>query len=56
MKRRNLMRKFKAKGWYHKRDNGPHEVITDGIHTEAIPRHKEINERLAQMLIKKWGL
>jgi mRNA interferase HicA len=50
------MKKFSAKGWYTLRDKGPHETITDGVHTEQIPRHSEINEHLAKALIKKWGL
>jgi mRNA interferase HicA len=50
------MKKFEAKGWYTQRNKGPHEVITDGVHIEQIPRHSDINERLAKVLIKKWGL
>jgi hypothetical protein len=45
------MKRFESKGWYTLRDKGPHETITDGIHTESIPRHSEINERLARALL-----
>jgi len=38
------------------RHGGKHDVYTDGINTEQIPRHAEINEILAKALIKKWGL
>jgi mRNA interferase HicA len=56
LKRKDLIKKFKAKGWYTLRNKGSHEVITDGTHTEAIPRHSEINEQLARALIRRWGL
>ena len=56
MKRRDLIKLFEKKGWYTLRDNGSHEIITDGVNTEAIPRHREINELLAKALIKKWNI
>jgi len=56
MKRRDLIKLFEKKGWYALRDNGIHEIITDGTNNEAIPRHREINELLAKSLIKKWDL
>ncbi|WP_276836184.1 type II toxin-antitoxin system HicA family toxin [Megasphaera stantonii] len=56
MKRRELLKLFENAGWYLKRNGGRHDVYTDGKHTEAIPRHPDINERLAKELIKRWGL
>ena len=56
MKRRELIKLFKMKGWYQLRNKGIHEIITDGNSTEAIPRHRELNEKLAKALIKKWNL
>ena len=56
VKRRDLIILFEKKGWYTLRDNGSHEIITDGANTEAIPRHREINEMLAKALIRKWNL
>lgn len=56
MKRRELLKLFETAGWYLKRNGGNHDVYTDGKNSEAIPRHSEINERLAKGLIKKWGL
>ena len=38
------------------RQGGSHEVWTDGVNTEMIPRHREIDERLARTIIKKWSL
>lgn len=56
MKHRDLIKLFENKGWYLKREGGNHEVYTDGEHDETIPRHREINEKLARALIKKWKL
>lgn len=56
MKQIDLKRLFKDKGWYYLRDGGSHEIWTNGKETEEIPRHREINERLAKYLIKKHKL
>ncbi|WP_314062516.1 type II toxin-antitoxin system HicA family toxin [uncultured Vagococcus sp.] len=56
MKKRDLENKFKKKGWSILRSGGKHDIWSNGNATEQIPRHREINERLAQSLIKKWGL
>lgn len=56
MKRRILIKKLEAKGWYLKRSGSNHDIYTDGIHSEPIPRHPDINEKLAKAIIKKWGL
>lgn len=56
MKRRDLEKKLKAAGWYLLRNGGAHDVWTDGKEITTIPRHAEINERLAKAIIKKWGL
>ncbi len=56
MKRRDLINLFYKKGWTILRAGGNHDIYTDGVHKEAIPRHNEINEQLAKALIKKWNL
>ena len=56
MKRRELILKFTRKGWYLKRHGASHDIFTDGVHTEIIPRHPDIKENLAKALIKKWDL
>lgn len=30
--------------------------ISEGDDEEKIPRHREINERLARAILRKWGL
>lgn len=56
MKRRELLKLFQSHGWYLLRNGASHDIYTDGTHKEIIPRHADINERLAKGLIKKWGL
>ena len=56
MKRRELLKLFEKAGWYLKRNGSSHDIYTDGINSEAIPRHPDVNERLAKELIKRWGL
>jgi mRNA interferase HicA len=56
MKKRDLENKFKKAGWQFLRNGGDHDIWTNGTDVEAIPRHREVNERLAKGLIKKWGL
>ena len=56
MKRRDLVKLLEKNGWYLKRNGGNHDLYTDGERTEPIPRHPEIQERLAKSIIKKLGL
>jgi predicted RNA binding protein YcfA (HicA-like mRNA interferase family) len=56
MKRKDLIKLLEKSGWYLKRNGGNHDIYTDGNRAEPIPRHSEINERLAKEIIKKLGL
>lgn len=56
MKHRELVKLLETNGWYIKRNGGNHDIYTDGRKIEPIPRHPEINERLAKSIIKKLGL
>ena len=56
MKRRDLVKLLKKNGWYLKRNGANHDLYTNGEKVEPIPRHSEINEKLAQAIIKKLGL
>lgn len=56
MKRKDLIKLFERNGWVLEREGGSHTVYTDGKDHEAIPRHNEVNERLAKALIKKHNL
>lgn len=56
MKRRDLEKLLKNNGWYFLRSGSNHDVYTNGNETEALPRHKEINEQLAKAIIRRRGL
>jgi mRNA interferase HicA len=53
VKRRDLESSLKRCGWRFLRSGGRHDVWTDGAREEAIPRHREINERLAQAILRR---
>ena len=55
-KRADLIKLLERNGWYLKRNGGGHDIYTNGIQTEVIPRHKEIKENLAKTIIKRQGL
>ncbi len=56
MKRKDFIKLFEKNGWYLKRSGANHDIYTDGKATEPIPRHNEINETLAKVIIKRRGL
>jgi len=53
VKRRELERRMSDCGWRFLRHGANHDVWTDGQREEAIPRHREVNERLAQAILKR---
>ncbi|MFA5577315.1 MAG: type II toxin-antitoxin system HicA family toxin [Tissierellaceae bacterium] len=56
MKRREYIRLLESNGWKLKREGGNHTIYEkDGV-VEEVPRHREINERLARNKIKELGL
>lgn len=56
MKTKDLIKRLEQNGWYLKRHGGNHDIYTDGVRTEPIPRHPEIKEWLARDIIKRLGL
>ncbi len=56
MKYGELARMLRRNGWYLKREGRRHEIWTNGLAVEQVPRHKDINEELAKMIIKRCGL
>ena len=56
MKRRDLIKILERNGWYMKRNGGNHDLYTNGISVEPIPRHPDIRERLARDIIKRQNL
>lgn len=56
MKQRDLIKKLEKAGFRFKEHGGNHDTYKRGTDTEQVPRHKEINEITAKMILKKWGL
>lgn len=56
MKRRDLIKLLEKNGWTFDREGGSHTVYVKGDKTESIPRHNEINEKLAKSIIKEHHL
>ncbi len=56
MKQRDLIKKLEDAGFSFSRHGGRHDVYKRGEDEEEIPRHKEINERLANKILRKWGI
>jgi mRNA interferase HicA len=53
MKRRDLEKALRQLGWYFLRHGGKHDVWTDGKSEEAMPRHTEIHDKLAQAILRR---
>ena len=53
MKKRELTRKLAGYGWYLLRQGGSHEVWTNGDHVITVPRHSEIKENTARMILRE---
>lgn len=51
MKRRELERRLRSLGWRFVRHGGKHDVWSDGEREETVPRHTEINEKLATVIL-----
>lgn len=56
MKQKELIKKLESIGFEFYRHDGSHDIYRKGTDFETVPRHKEINERLAKAILKKWGL
>lgn len=55
MKRRDLIRRLEEMGCVLTRHGGKHDFYTNHKtkNSQPVPRHSEINERLARAIIKK---
>ena len=56
MKQRDLVKKLEAVGFKFTRQGGNHDIYKRGDDEEKVPRHREVNERLAKAILRKWGL
>ena len=55
MKQRELVKRLERVGFEFERHGGNHDIYRRGDDIEKVPRHKEINERLARAILKKWN-
>ena len=53
MKQRDLVKKLEDSGFVFERNGSNHDIYTRGEEKEEVPRHKEIDERLAKAIIKR---
>ena len=53
MKRRELEETLRKLEWSFLRHGAKHDVWTDGERQEPIPRHTDINEKLAQAILRR---
>jgi len=55
VKGKELERRLRGLGWIFQRHGGKHDVWVnaDGSFSEFVPRHMEINEKLAQVILRR---
>ena len=56
MKRTDLIKKLEDGGFVFDRHGSSHDIYVRGKTKETIPRHREIDERLAKAILKRNGL
>lgn len=56
MKRRHLIKLLEQEGFVFERHGSGHDIYRRGNDEEVNPRHREINERLARAILKKWRI
>ena len=56
VKQRDLVNKLMTVGFVFERHGGNHDIYRRGSQIEKVPRHKEINEKLARAILRKWGI
>lgn len=56
MKKTDLIKKLEKAGFVFERHGSNHDIYSRGNIKETIPRHNEINERLAKAILRRNGL
>lgn len=56
MKQRDLIKELENVGFTFERHGGNHDIYRRGKDVEKVPRHKEVNEKSARMIQRKWNL
>ncbi len=52
MKKKELEKQLRRLGRLFKRQGGNHEIWTNGVTTQPLPRHNEIKEHLAKAILQ----
>jgi mRNA interferase HicA len=52
MKRKKFEKELRKWGWWFMRHGSSHDIWTNGIIETSIPRHSEVNEKLAKSVIR----
>ena len=53
MKKIEVDKRLRGCGWWLDRQGSRHEIWTNGELTEAVPRHKEIDEHTARSILRR---
>lgn len=56
MKQADLVKTLKKHGWTFLRHGSNHDIYTDGTHNISVPRHREIKERTAKIILEEAGV
>jgi mRNA interferase HicA len=56
MKQNALIKILKKNGWELLRHGANHDIYTNGTYNIAVPRHKEIKERTAHIILQEAGI
>ena len=56
MKQRDLVKLLEKAGFHFEPHGGKHDIYVREGEEEKIPRHRELNENLANAIIRKWNL
>ena len=56
MKKRIFEKTIKAAGFDFKEHGANHDTWKRGTETIQVPRHKEVNEKLAKLILKSHGI
>lgn len=56
MKQRDLIKKLEKGGFVFERHGMNHDIYVRGNEMESIPKHTEVNEKLAKAILRRRGL
>lgn len=56
MKQWELIKRLEKAGFEIVRHRSGHDIYKRGNDEEQIPRHREVNEKLAKAILRRWGL